>query len=352
MEEKTDILGLLDLTAHPSFCVKDNIILKTNPAARGFLIEPGTSMTDLVITGGEELESLTDGCICLQLQLPGGSMPASVTRMDEYLVFVLDPGSDDAVSNALALTARELRKPLDTVMQLTDQLLATAGDDTRDQTARLNRGLYQILRIVGNLSYSAGSLHSQEVRDVGAIVDEVVEKARMLISGKNRDITYAGLTRSVYCLVDAELLERALLNLISNAAKFTPEGGSIHIRFSLTGRKLRLQVCDSGSGIADQVKQDLFYRHLRQPGIEDARYGLGLGMVLVRSCAVQHGGVVLADRSEDGGSRITMTLAIRQQPDDRLLSPRYLMADYTGGRDHALVELSECLDFRHYDTSK
>ena len=174
----------------------------------------------------------------------------------------------------------------------------------------------------------------------------------ILLAEKNIALTYEGLSKSVYCLVDAVLLERAILNLISNAVKFSPEGSPIRVSFSLRGRTLQLQVQDSGSGIAQQVKNDLFYRYLRQPGIEDGRFGMGLGMVLVRSCASRHGGVVLVDEPDSGGSRITLTLAIRQSSGDRLHSPMNLWVDYTGGRDHALVELSDCLTAQHYDTTK
>lgn len=351
MEEKTDILGLMDLMTRPVFCVKDNIIVHANAAARGMLIDTGTDVRDLIQTGAEDYAALNGGCLCLTLSLSGTVCNATVSRMEAYQVFLLDQDVEDAVFNTMALVARELRKPLDNVMQLTDQLLDTVAPENREQTTRLNRSLYQILRIVGNLSYPASGISSQEVRDVGGIVDELIEKAQTLLSGKNLRISYEGLSRSVYCLVDAQLLERAVLNLLSNAIKFTPDSGSIHISFTLRGKTLRLQITDSGSGIADQVKNDLFYRYLRQPGIEDSRFGLGLGMVMVRSCAANHGGVVLVDRAETGGSRITMTLAIRQTPANRLHAPTNLWLDYTGGRDHALVELSECLGPECYDTA-
>lgn len=350
MEEKTDILGLLDLMTRPGFCVKNEKIVKVNAAARSTMIAEGTDIFSLLLSGVEEYSSLESGCLCLTLNLSGIAVSASVTPMGEYHVFVLEQDTDDAVFNAMALVARELRKPLDSVMQLTDQLLADT--ESTGQAARLNRGLYQILRIVSNLSYPASGISSQEVRDVGSIVDEMMEKAQALLSEKNIRLAYKGLSKSVYCLVDAQLLERAVWNLLSNALKFTPADGEIQVSFDLRGKVLRLQILDSGSGIAEHIRNDLFYRYLRQPVIEDSRHGLGLGMVLVRSCAAKHGGVVLVDRTETGGSRITMTMAIRQNDSDRLHAPLNTWVDYTGGRDHALVELSECLSADFYDTSR
>ncbi len=352
MEETTDILGLLDLMTRPGFCVKDNVIVKTNSAAKSLLLTEGTNIQELISSHPEEYDALQSGCLYLPMWISGLCIHATVTKMGEYQVFALDQDKDDAVFNAMALIAGELRKPLDNVMHLTDQLLSVEdqSDEARSQTARLNRGLYQILRIVSNLSYPAAGISSMSVREVGSIVDEIMEKAQALLAGKNLQISYEGLHRSIYCLVDAELLERALLNLLSNAVKFTPEGGTIHVSFTLKGRSLRLQVQDNGSGIAEQVKNDLFYRYLRQPGIEDGRYGLGLGMVVVRKCAAKHGGVVLTDSPETGGTRITLTLAIRQAETDRFHSPLNMWIDYAGGRDHALVELSDCLTPDCYDT--
>lgn len=353
MEEKTDILGLLDLMTRPGFCVKDDQIIKVNSAARSMLISEQTNIHDFLITGMDEYKDLKDGCLSLCISLSGVLVSATVTQIGEYQVFVLQPDDTNDVFDAMALIARELRKPLDSAMQLTDQLFQNTqpNSDAADQAARLNRGLHQILRIVSNLSYPASGISSQEVRDAGSIVDEIMEKATHLLSDRDLRLCYKGLSQPVYTLVDSQLLERALLNLLSNAVKFTPSGGQIQVSFSLTGKKLQLQVQDSGSGIADHIRAELFSRYLRQPGIEDSRQGLGLGMLLVQQCARIHGGVVLADKSSIGGSRITMTIPIRQQSSDRLHAPLNLWLDYAGGRDHTLVELSDCLSSAHYDFS-
>ena len=111
---------------------------------------------------------------------------------------------------------------------------------------------------------------------------------------------------------------------------------------------LHLQVLDSGSGIAQQIRSSIFHRYLRQPGIEDSRWGLGLGMVLIRSAAASHGGTVLIDSPTGAGTRVTMTLAIRQRTEAALRSP-ILRVDYAGERDHGLIELSDSLPAALYE---
>ena len=76
--------------------------------------------------------------------------------------------------------------------------------------------------------------------------------------------------------------------------------------------------------------------------MEEPNQGIGLGMVLIRSAAAAHGGTVLVRRMPDGGTSITMTLAIRKKTDSTLTSP-ILHMDYAGGFDHALMELADVL---------
>jgi signal transduction histidine kinase len=127
-----------------------------------------------------------------------------------------------------------------------------------------------------------------------------------------------------------------------------PDGGSINARLTRQGKLLRLTLEDSGSGIAEAVRATLFQRYQRQPGIEDSRNGLGLGLAIVRSVAANHGGTVLVSPTHAGGTRITLTISIRQNEEAVLRSP-LRRPDYTGGWDHALIELSDCLDARWYE---
>ena len=111
---------------------------------------------------------------------------------------------------------------------------------------------------------------------------------------------------------------------------------------------LQLQIQDNGSGIAQDILGNVFYRYLRQPAIEDSRFGLGLGMVMIRSAAASHGGTVLIDQPEGTGTRITLTLAIRQNGGNMLRS-NVLRVDYAGELDHGLVELADCLPSELYE---
>lgn len=353
MEAKKDHVGMLDLMIRPAFYVKENKILQSNSAAEALLLLPGSDVRPLLQTGQEEYAAFSGGCLYLKLALSSCGCGATVTKWDNGDVFVLDLETDDGELRALSLAARELREPLSSLMICTDRLSLADTAEAREQSARLSRSLHQMLRIIGNMS-DAGSMavsSRQELRDIGSVFNEVMEKAQTLLSHTGIHMTWKPLTEEVLCLADAEQLERAVLNILSNAVKFTPTGGVIDAQLTRCGKMLRLTICDSGSGIADAVRSSVFRRYLRQPGIEDSRFGLGLGMVLIRSAASNHGGAVLIDQPEGKGTRITMTLAIRQATEPMLRSP-VLRVDYAGERNHGLVELADCLPVHVYEKEK
>lgn len=343
MEQQNDALELLDLIHVPAFCVKDGVITKVNPAAAACMIETGNPVAPLLHTGAQEYVEFSDGCLYLTLTVSGQQMGASVNRVKGMDVFMLEEETENARLQAMALAAKELRRPLSGVMATADQLLpAMAQDDsTQLQASCLSRGLYQLLRIIGNMSDAGTAAAAQlEIRDISALLDEIFRKAEDLTAHTGVKLQYSGCPQRVFTLTDERKLERMIWNILSNAIKFTPAGNYVSASVRCRSNRLYLSISDSGSGIADNLRGSMFTRYTRQPGIEDSRYGLGLGMVLIRNTAALHGGTVLVDQ-KDGGTRITVSFAIRQG-EAALQSPQ-LRVDYAGERDHGLVELSDVL---------
>ena len=101
MEEKKDTLGMLDLVIRPGFCVKEN------QKNMSLFIPPGTDVRPLLLTGSEEYAAFTGGCLYLTLSLSSHSCGASVTRVDDIDVFLLEQESDNGELRSMALAARE-----------------------------------------------------------------------------------------------------------------------------------------------------------------------------------------------------------------------------------------------------
>jgi signal transduction histidine kinase len=250
---------------------------------------------------------------------------------------------------SLSLTAMQLREPLSALMAINEHILPSAGSE---YAAMANRRLHQMLRIIGNMSdaprYTDPDCCHKEYTEVCGFLEELLEKAEGLMQHIGIRIQSNIPRENIYTLLDREQLERAVYNLLSNAAKFGQGSGDIQFQLVRRGQKLYLSVQSSGAASAAGSFYDRF---LREPTLEDPTQGTGLGMVLIRSAAAQHGGTVLVDQPENQGIRVTMTMAIRENKQSIVRSP-LIRVDYAGGRDHRLIELSDSLPATAFDCSK
>ena len=151
------------------------------------------------------------------------------------------------------------------------------------------------------------------------------------------------------CPLDAELLERAVLNLISNAVKFSPEGSAIAASLRHERNRLIFTIENATTGDSSSQTLNAFQRFLREPGIDMHQYGIGLGMSIVLSAAANHGGTVLFNLSQKRNAKIVMTIAIDRSAPAILESPLRLVGGYTGGLDNLLVELADVLPDSAYE---
>ena len=348
MDTQTKINHMLELMDRPAFCVLGGRIISANSAAQSRLVPLGSPVAPLISVGSEEYAAFRQGCLYLCLTINGVCYDSSVSAVGDRHIFSLNCGTADQL-RTLALAAQELREPLNRIMMISDHLPETleADEHSSEMLARMNRGLYQILRMVSNMS-DAGSRSQprMELRDVPAVVQEVFAQASEYCAAAGVTLEYADFPASVYSLVDSQRLERCIYNILSNSLKYTYPGGVIRARLTRRGNTLYLTVSDSGHGLDRATSADPFGRFLREPGIEDGRHGLGLGLTLVRSTVLDHGGTVLLERSGDSGTRITVSLPIRQDLSE-VKSP-IIRIDYAGERNHALVELSDSLPYDLY----
>ncbi len=342
MENKNS--PMLELLLRPAFCVKDGLITEINQAAAAFLLCEGTPVLPLIATGAEEYENFREGCLYLTLSLSGHTVEATVLSMEECHLFVLEQSGEKPELQALALAARELRGSLSGMAAAANRLLSNP-ERTPEPLAQLNRRLYQMMRTVSNMSdaiiYCQCDSVPTEYVEICDFLEELLEKAAVLLRHIGLQLEWELPQEAIYTTADREKLERSVYNLLSNAAKHTPIGGRITVQLQRRGR-LYLSVTDSGTGLNAAAKANAYERYLRTPTLTDGGEGLGLGLVLVRATALLHGGTVLIDHPEGGGTRVTMTLSIRHQKTPQMRTP-VLRIDYAGERDHALQELADVL---------
>ncbi len=165
-------------------------------------------------------------------------------------------------------------------------------DDLLD-VSRVTRGLVQLKR---------------ETLDVNAAIASAIEQVRPLIDARRHVLTTWTDPRPVSVIGDRTRLTQMIVNLLNNAAKYTPEGGEIALRLEVVAARVAIVVTDNGLGIEAAFLPhlfDLFTQGERTP--DRAQGGLGIGLALVRSIVELHGGEIEAS-SDGAGKGSTFTL--------------------------------------------
>lgn len=341
MEENKDFNRILDLMTQPVFCVRDGQILYRNHAAKQLFIEPGLPVDELLGDATEDYGQFEGSALYLNLTLPGITLGASVTRLEDMDIFVTEQPHSEL--QAMSLAATQLRQPLSDVLLILNQADVQANPAYLGQ---LNRRLFQMQRLVFNMSdaarYATDSTLPKYSMNICSVVEELFKKVELLAERSGITLIHSCPQERIMTLLNVEKLERAVYNMISNAMKVTVAGGTIEAKFTCRQQRLYLSVRDYGRGIPHEVLGNIFTRYLRHPGICNGDEGLGLGMSLIRSAALEHGGAVWIDHPDGVGTRVTISLAIRKNPDSMVRSD-VLSWDYAGDYDHALVELSDSL---------
>lgn len=357
MESLNNIDSFLEMIDRPAFFVQDGIITKLNQIAKNRYIKVGAKIEKMLPKESPEYNTFTQGCLHLTVFIGRVPCHTTVIRYPEGDIFLMERNFDRIQLQTLALSAQQLRVPLSNIMTLTDdllpQLMESEDETVRYQAKHINQGLFQLVRLLANMAdaerYFGMEDPLSDVVNLPWFFNGIMEKAAVTMEEAGMRLVYTPYVGRRFGLADREKLERAALNMLSNAAKFSPKGSVIEASVSIDGDRLRFTVRDHGDGIASQVWGTLYARYQREPAIEDSRFGVGLGMTLIHAAAAVHGGTVLVEQPEDGGTRVTMTIRITKAPANILRTSNMRISSYTGGWDTSLVEFSDLLPSDSFD---
>lgn len=342
---------LLELMIVPAFSARDGVIDSVNDAARALFLEPGMDVQQLIKTGREEYDNLTEGSLFLSMEIMGAVREVAIYCQGDRHIFAVDRENENGGLRMLGLAAETLREPLGDVMAAADQMFPelTNMEDPEllRYIAQVNRGLYRMLRAVSNMSDAGRYLSDQmvmqpEPTELGAFLREIFEKTQTLASSAGVEIRYSCPAGSLWAMVDRQKLERAVYNLLSNSLKYTPRGGEISMDLERSGETGILKITDNGEGIRDGALSTIFARFQREPSLEDSRSGIGLGLPMAAKIASAHGGALLIQNGKERGTVSAMSIPLTRNCTPGISTP-VMRVDYAGERDHGLVELSECL---------
>ena len=249
--------------------------------------------------------------ICL-LMLGVGRWRRTAALLDEQAVGLREARAEAEVatrakSDFLATMSHEIRTPLTAVIASSDALGSTDLDDEQQRyTAIIGRSSTHLLDVVNEVldlsRLEAGAVQlEEEAFDVGACVSSAVELVLMAAESKGVHVTAHA--PAVAVLGDEGRLRQVVLNLVSNAVKFTETGGRVAVEVRHAGERLDVEVTDTGVGIDPERLEELFapYRQA-EAGTSRRHGGSGLGLAITRRLVEAMGGQIEAASRPGHGS--------------------------------------------------
>ncbi|WP_369961973.1 ATP-binding protein [Leifsonia sp. EB34] len=213
----------------------------------------------------------------------------------------------------VATTSHELRTPITSIVGFCE-LLADSdalGDQERAWVEVIDRNAVRLSSLVEDLltlgeptKKRAGSAVEA---DVDAQIDDVLRVSSVIAAKKNIELSATG--RAGIARAEPGDVARILTNLVANAVKFTPEGGSVSVAASADDATITVVVADTGPGMSEETLAHAFDRFYRAPGMErDAVPGTGLGLAIVAELVERNGGAVRLESPATGGTRAIIEL--------------------------------------------
>lgn len=218
-------------------------------------------------------------------------------------------------ANFFANVSHELRTPLTLILGPVEKLLAQSSPDAPDRSDLLvvQRNAHTLLNQVNDL-LDAAKLEAGQM-DLSYGLVNVTKLLRMMTANFGGLAADLGIdlrvetTDPLICTLDANKFSRIVLNLLSNAMKFTPARGTIRISCAPHGEGwMRLEVADSGPGVADEDRERIFQRFQQGKSDRPKAGGTGLGLAIARDFALLHRGTITVGEAPEGGALFTVDL--------------------------------------------
>ena len=226
--------------------------------------------------------------------------------------------SNRAKSDFLAAMSHELRTPLNAIggyAELIEMGVAgTVSDQQKEYLTRIRNGQRHLLGIINdllNFSRIESGQVAYELEDLDAhqMVNAVMDLVQSQATLKRIEMIHGPCPADVHLCADRLKTEQIILNIISNAVKFTPEGGKVTTTCGVTGDQSWITVTDTGPGIPEEKRDEIF-----EPFVQLGRTlsslseGTGLGLAISRDLARAMNGNITVEDAPGGGAKFTVFL--------------------------------------------
>jgi PAS domain S-box-containing protein len=250
----------------------------------------------------------------------------------------------------LATLAHELRNPLAPIRTAAELIRLREPADKAVQRARavIERQVLHLTRLVDDLldvsRITSGSIQlRQETLDLGALTDHAIDSMKSTLDEAGLTLEHQSGPTATLVRGDPTRLGQCIVNLVTNAAKFTPPGGRIGVRIVREGSRVAVEVSDTGIGISAGNLERIFELFVQErPSGLHGNTGLGIGLALTRKLAALHGGTVSASSAGPGrGSTFRLELPAADAADN-LPVPEAAAPTASGAGVRVLVVEDNC----------
>jgi PAS domain S-box-containing protein len=291
-------------------------IIRGGYGKRDFRIRRASDGVCRHIEAGETVRNNSDGkpewVVGTNLDITERSQLQQEALQQAQTLIALDHRKDEF----LAMLGHELRNPLAAIanaLQLQNRQ-AHEAPLQRQTHAIIERQVGQLTHLVDDLlevsRITSGSVRlRKQPTDIGAVVQRAVETVEPVISPRRHALKLSLPSQPLVLQVDTARLEQVLVNLLSNAAKYTDEGGCIWLSVESEGDSVAIRVRDNGIGIAPELLPHIFELFTQaERSMDRSQGGLGIGLSLVRQLVELHGGTVAAASVPGQGSEFVVRL--------------------------------------------
>jgi PAS domain S-box-containing protein len=220
----------------------------------------------------------------------------------------------------LAMLGHELRNPLSPILTALHLMKLAGNTGSERERTVIERQVNHLTRLVDDLldvsRIARGKVELKlGVIELGEVVASAIEMASPLLERRAHEVIVEVPKHGLRVRGDASRLGQVVSNLLTNAAKYTPPGGTIFIRAQRSNGEVELSVRDTGIGIAPDVLPRIFELFMQErQKLDRSQGGLGIGLAIVRNLVGLHGGSVLA-RSEGPGKGSELTVRLPAAPE-------------------------------------
>ena len=266
--------------------------------------------------GMQQIEIITQDGRQMTLSVTDAKLVQKEQNASESALVLRDITEKGAVRNFLSYflsnISHEFRTPLSALNASVELLLEELDDLSKEDLSNLLNSIHMsvtglqalIDNLLESMSIEAGRFKIRRRRtDLNDIITDAVHMMQPLLDRRKQELHLDTKGQIPEVRVDPTRLTQVLVNLLSNASKYSPLSAHIHLALEHGPNDvLRVSVSDRGPGIQPKDREDVFRRFVRLEDHDEAQYGVGLGLSVVKAIIEEHGGHVGIEGRPDGGS--------------------------------------------------